>query len=223
MLANGHMVVDMGRNFGGVVKIDLLSEGGGANTSAGLNINRGGAGGNGTIISAAGGGGGTIALEVKYGELLFANGSVNPLTSTAGQIKKPGCCGACAPPVAYQRDVLILPNTIAAPSVLSFTPEFTWHGFRFIEISVTTPSGAAAAGGSAAGSAAGSAGSAGSDSGTGLPVGLTLNITGIPFATSVGVTGEFECGSDMLNDIYDMALNTHLSNMMGQQSDCPHR
>jgi alpha-L-rhamnosidase len=27
----------------------------------------------------------------------------------------------------------------------------------------------------------------------------------------------------MLNNIFDMGLNTHLSNMMGQQSDCPHR
>ena len=43
-------------------------------------------------------------LIARYGELLFPNGSVNGLTSVAGQVKS-GNGGACAPEIAFQEDV----------------------------------------------------------------------------------------------------------------------
>ena len=36
-------------------------------------------------------------IEFKYGEVMWTNGSVNPLTGTAGQVKRPGCCGERVP------------------------------------------------------------------------------------------------------------------------------
>jgi hypothetical protein len=42
-------------------------------------------------------------LNVRYGELLYRNGSVNGLTSVAGQVKG-GNGGPCAPQVAFAED-----------------------------------------------------------------------------------------------------------------------
>lgn len=42
------------------------------------------------------------AINLRYGELLNSDKSLNPMTSVAGQIKSKGCCGPCAPDVAYQ-------------------------------------------------------------------------------------------------------------------------
>ena len=42
-------------------------------------------------------------IEIVYGERLNADGSVNPLTQTAGQIKSPGMGGSGAPDLACQR------------------------------------------------------------------------------------------------------------------------
>ena len=47
------------------------------------------------------------SIEFLYGEVLWGNGSVNGLTSVAGQIKHPGEGGDCAPNIAYQKDIFI--------------------------------------------------------------------------------------------------------------------
>ena len=72
-------------------------------------------------------------IEFKYGEILWPNGSVNVMTSVAGQIKRPGVGGPCAPGVAYQRDVYI--SDIIEDEDCFFVPRFTWHGFRYVEVS----------------------------------------------------------------------------------------
>jgi alpha-L-rhamnosidase len=75
-------------------------------------------------------------VEIVYGERLNADGSVNVLTQTAGQIKR-GNGGPGAPHVACQRDVYICGGrgATALPSrVERFTPPFTWHVFRYAEI-----------------------------------------------------------------------------------------
>ena len=82
-------------------------------------------------------------IEIIYGERLNADGSVNPLTQTAGQIKGPGMGGPGAPDLACQRDVYICrgapdtsPGADVSPGLLSesFNPPFTWHIFRYAEI-----------------------------------------------------------------------------------------
>ena len=68
-------------------------------------------------------------IEIVYGERLNADGSVNVLTQTAGQIKR-GNGGPGAPRVACQRDGYICSG---AGDEL-FAPPFTWHVFRYAEI-----------------------------------------------------------------------------------------
>ena len=75
-------------------------------------------------------------VEIVYGERLNADGSVNVLTQTAGQIKR-GNGGPGVPRVACQRDVYICGarGATALPSnVERFSPPFTWHIFRYAEI-----------------------------------------------------------------------------------------
>ena len=61
------------------------------------------------------------------------------MTSVAGQIKRPGVGGACAPDVAFQRDVYIS-DIIEDEKTVSFVPRFTWHGFRYVEVSSSSVS-----------------------------------------------------------------------------------
>jgi alpha-L-rhamnosidase len=69
-------------------------------------------------------------IEIVYGERLAADGSVNVLTQTAGQVKRPKMGGPGAPAVACQRDVFIASG--AKDEV--FTPPFTWHICRYAEV-----------------------------------------------------------------------------------------
>ena len=80
-------------------------------------------------------------IEIIYGERLNADGSVNPLTQTAGQIKRPGMGGPGAPDLACQRDVYIChgPQSLESaidydPEIDFFYPRFAWHVFRYAEI-----------------------------------------------------------------------------------------
>ena len=81
-------------------------------------------------------------IEIVYGERLNADGSVNVLTQTAGQIKR-GNGGPGAPSVACQRDVYVCrgprklpPRTVSSANLRAerFIPPFTWHVFRYAEI-----------------------------------------------------------------------------------------
>lgn len=84
----------------------------------------------GIIRLEAKGAAGTL-INLKYGELLYPNGSLNVMTSTAGQIKRKGVGGPGAPDTAYARDQFILGGK--AKDV--FQPKFTFHGFRYVEVS----------------------------------------------------------------------------------------
>ncbi len=75
-------------------------------------------------------------IEIVYGERLNADGSVNVLTQTAGQIKT-GNGGPGAPHVACQRDVLVMGTGDCKGSMLGaevFSPKFVWHIFRYAEV-----------------------------------------------------------------------------------------
>ena len=74
-------------------------------------------------------------IEILYGERLNADGSVNVLTQTAGQIKRRGRGGPGAPDIAAQRDVYICSGEAEkAGDGERFSPPFTWHVFRYAEI-----------------------------------------------------------------------------------------
>lgn len=69
-------------------------------------------------------------ITFRFGERIYKDGSLNPMTSVIGQIKKKGTGGPGAPSVAWQMDSYIIgdknPNW--------FKPEFTFHAYRYMEI-----------------------------------------------------------------------------------------
>jgi alpha-L-rhamnosidase len=138
------------------------------------------------------------AVVLRYGELLNPDGTLNPLTSVAGQIKgsyKDGhgvehrVGGAGSPEFAWQTDTYIAKGE---PDE-TYTPRFAFHAYRYVEI-------------------------------TGLPAPLALNaVMGDRLHADVRSVGTFECSDDRLNRIQAMCRRTFLSNIFGVQSDCPHR
>ncbi len=126
-------------------------------------------------------------LHLRYGELLHPDGTLNPMTSVAGQIKG-GQGGPGAPTIAWQSDTVI-----ARGGPETYTPRFTWHGFRYVEVT-----GLPAA----------------------LP--LTA-VTAMRLNADVEDAGSFECSNPMLNKIQTMCRRTFKSNIFSVQSDCPHR
>ena len=99
-LANGAYIVDFGANLSGVPSFVFANE---------KRSNR---------------------IEIVYGELLNADGSVNVLTQTAGQIKRPGRGGKGAPGLACQRDAYICEGAASE----RFEPPFVWHICRYAEV-----------------------------------------------------------------------------------------
>ena len=70
-------------------------------------------------------------VKLRYGELLYPDGTLNVMTSTCGQIKPGGAVQVPGVPVpACQNDTYILKG--AGEEV--YTPRFTFHGFRYVEV-----------------------------------------------------------------------------------------
>jgi alpha-L-rhamnosidase len=135
---------------------------------------------------------------VRFGELLHEDGTLNFLTSTAGQIKglKKDANGNMvpkggpgSPEFAWQQNVYIA----RGGGTEIFVPRFTFHGFRYMEIS-------------------------------GLPeTPKTENFRAFPLHTDVPSVGSFSCSNEDFNRIQEITRRTFLSNIMTVQSDCPHR
>jgi alpha-L-rhamnosidase len=128
---------------------------------------------------------------IRYGELLHKDGTLNPMTSVAGQIKglrKDGSGqsvgGPGAPEIAWQGDTYIAKGD----GEETYTPRFTFHGFRYAEISARP-----------------------------------IEVTGLRLHTDVQSVGTFSCSNENLNRIQEMCRRTFVSNIIGVQSDCPHR
>ncbi len=133
-------------------------------------------------------------VHIRYGELLHPDGSLNPMTSVAGQIKgyrqgtKISGGGPGAPEIAWQSDTFI-----ARGGPETYAPKFTFHGFRYLEV-------------------------------TGLTEALPLeSVTAMRLNCDVEDAGSFECSNPLLNQIQDMCRRTFKSNIFSVQSDCPHR
>jgi len=132
-------------------------------------------------------------VKMRYGELLYPDGTLNGMTSVCGQIKQGGAAwrdkGEGAPKTAWQMDEYIVKG--AGKEV--YCPRFTFHGFRYVEIT-------------------------GLPQRPGLDTieGLRLNSDVVP-------AGSFACSNEEFNRIQQMVLWTELSNLFSVESDCPHR
>jgi alpha-L-rhamnosidase len=129
-------------------------------------------------------------VKLRFGELTYPDGTLNVMTSVAGQIKagKENRDNAY-PQLAYQGDTYIL----SGRGDEVYTPRFTWHAFRYVEIS-------------------GFPGKPGLDS-----------LEGLRLSADVSQAGTFGCSHAPFNQIQEMVRWTFLSNLFSVQSDCPHR
>lgn len=132
-------------------------------------------------------------VTLRFGELLHPDGTLNTLTTVCGQIKKPGVGGPGAPEIAEQSDTYILKGSRDNAALETYTPRFTYHGFRYVEITgyPGTPNLAA--------------------------------VTAIRISSAVEPAGEFSCSNELFNRIQKMCRATFPSNLMGVQTDCPGR
>ena len=69
-------------------------------------------------------------ISFRFGERVYEDGNVNPMTSVIGQIKRKGVGGPGAPDIAWQTDSYIIGNN----KDQWFSPDFTYHAHRYMEI-----------------------------------------------------------------------------------------
>ncbi len=136
------------------------------------------------------GSGGTV-VKLKYGEALHPDGSLNYFTTVAGQIKEIWSLkgGPGAPPTAWQEDQY----TLKGVGEEEWHPRFTFHGFRYVEVTnwpgELTPA----------------------------------NIEGLRMQSAIEPVGSFACSDEFLNRLHEVTQWTFLSNVFSVQSDCPCR
>jgi len=133
-------------------------------------------------------------VRMRLGELRHPDGTLNGMTAVAGQIKgltRDGAPrgGPGAPEVAWQADEY----TLRGDGLEVYTPRFTFHGFRYVEVTGFP----------------------------GTPT--LEAIEGLRLNSAVEPVGSFACSSDLLNRIQAMVQWTLLSNLFSVQSDCPAR
>ena len=69
-------------------------------------------------------------ITFRFGERIYENGQLNPMTAVAGQIKKAGVGGPGAPDTAWQADTYVFSDNPDS----WYSPEFTFHTYRYMEI-----------------------------------------------------------------------------------------
>ena len=127
-------------------------------------------------------------VTLRYGEDKYPDGNINVMTSVAGQIKS-GNGGQGAPQVAWQEDSYILKGG----EVETWSPRFTFHGFRYVEVTGWP----------------------------GQP--KLDDIEGLCMSADVETTGEFSSSNNMFNQLMENIRWTFRSNLFSVQSDCPAR
>ena len=71
------------------------------------------------------------SITLRFGERIYEDGTLNPMTAVCGQIKRPGMGGPGAPDIAWQSDVFIIGDN----TDIWYSPEYTYHTYRYMEIS----------------------------------------------------------------------------------------
>jgi alpha-L-rhamnosidase len=128
-------------------------------------------------------------ITFRYGEDIYPDGTLNGMTSVAGQLK--GCnAGEGAPHIAWQEDHYTLKGDAQGES---WTPRFTFHGFRYVEVKGWP----------------------------GTPA--LSDLEGLRLSSDVENAGNFTCSNEMFNTLQDNIRRTFRSNMFSVQSDCPAR
>ena len=132
-------------------------------------------------------------IRLRFGELLYPDGTLNGMTSVFGQNKNGGkdyvYDGVGKPKTAFQLDEYILKGQ----GMEEFHPHFMFHGFRYVEVTGFP----------------------------GKP--NLHSLTGLRLNADVATVGSFKCSNPLFNQIQDMVVWTELSNLFSVQSDCPHR
>ncbi|WP_423128731.1 family 78 glycoside hydrolase catalytic domain [Gaoshiqia sp. Z1-71] len=128
-------------------------------------------------------------ITLRFGERVYDDGRLNPMTTVCGQIKQAGVGGPGAPDIAWQTDAYVF----GEKRELWYSPEFTFHTFRYLEISGLKyePK--------------------------------TTDIEGLALNSAVEACNHFESSSELLNAIQEISIRTFKSNLVSVQSDCPAR
>lgn len=132
------------------------------------------------------------SIKFRFGELIWTDSTVNTMTAVCGQIKRAGVGGPGAPAIAEQVDVFI-----PTEDSESFEPRYTFHGFRYVEITMNPAT---------------SITSIDQDDLIAYRVGSNIN-----------KIGNVESSLDWMNDIQEMVEWTFTSNIFSVISDCPAR
>lgn len=69
-------------------------------------------------------------ITFRFGERIYDDGTLNPMTAVIGQIKRKGMGGPGAPEIAWQADSYVLNEKGEG----QFSPDFTYHTYRYMEI-----------------------------------------------------------------------------------------
>ncbi|WP_231496820.1 glycoside hydrolase family 78 protein [Prevotella sp. 10(H)] len=84
--------------------------------------------------------------------------------------------------------------TLKGQGIEEFFPQFTYHGFRYIEVTLSEP------------------------------MVIDKNtLTGVVMHSNVDKIGSFECSNELLNKINEICNRSYLSNLFGIPTDCPTR
>jgi alpha-L-rhamnosidase len=129
-------------------------------------------------------------ISLRYAEDIFSDGTLNYHTSVMTQIRKGGIpSGPGAPPTAWQEDRY----TLKGQGVETWAPRFTFHGFRYVEITGWP----------------------------GRPT--LKDIEGLRMSADLADNGSFECSNHMFNKVQEITERAFQSNVFSVQSDCPAR
>ncbi|SIN84478.1 family 78 glycoside hydrolase catalytic domain [Chitinophaga niabensis] len=127
-------------------------------------------------------------VSIRYGEDKYPDGSLNGMTAVAGQVKKSNG-GPGAPAIAWQEDSY----TLKGKGLETWAPRFTFHGFRFIEVTGWP----------------------------GKPT--LQDIEGLRMNSDLQKNGSFTSSNKMFNQLNEVIQWTFLSNVFSVESDCPAR
>jgi alpha-L-rhamnosidase len=130
-------------------------------------------------------------VVMRGGEDIHPDGTLNYLTVITAQLKSmwnlKGGAGCPDDPM------MIITYILRGNGEEVYTPEFTFSGFRYIEVTGYP----------------------------GIPD--LNSVEGLRMNTDLETAGKFECSNDLFNRIQEAALWTFMSNIFSVQSDCPAR